>query len=292
MLTLCRRILLGGLLITVIVVASSASAPGPRIMPVSNEDAESSSAPTPPIEQQLQIKQLQQETSWEGRLQGFLPAGSALAALVGAGWGVFVYLRDQRRNLQLRTQMEIASNLNRLIEHDKGEAIKSAQIVSALTALNALADQSANKGRLLQEVTSIITAAVRDDIDFNDVSQVRFEMLCLENWVSYEAHLRINPDEHGYILYRYLSALHQLHGEYSTYISKVNWNARTMKFTHPAGTLLPEHDFQLFQRLIQGIRSHLQLIDDQSRRTELMQEFKAVTGNQELTQQLLGGPQS
>lgn len=189
--------------------------------------------------------------------------------------------------------MEIANNLNRLIAYEKGEAIKSAQIVSALTTLNALADQSsANKGRLPEEVTSIIIAAVRDDIDFNDVSQVRFEALCLENWAPYEAHLRMNPGERGYILYRYLSALLELRGKHGAYISKVNWDTKIMRFTHPANMLLPERDFQLFQRLAEGIHSHWRLIDDDGRRTDLMREFKAATGNQELTMQLLGGPKS
>jgi 3-hydroxyacyl-CoA dehydrogenase len=90
-------------------------------------------------------------------LQGYLPAGSALAALAAAGWGIFVYLRDQRRNLQLRTQVEIASNLSRRIDRDQGEAVKSAQVVSALAALTALADQSADKDKLLNDVTNVLS---------------------------------------------------------------------------------------------------------------------------------------
>jgi hypothetical protein len=291
---LYRWILLGGwLLAATIVVASSVSAPTLPITLVSNEGAKASSPPTPNIEQQLQIEQLRQETSWEGRLQGYLPAGSALVALTAVGWGVFVYLRDQRRNFQLRTQVEIANSLNLLIEHDKGGVIKSAQIVSALTTLNVLADQSANKDQLLKEVTSIITATVMEDINFNVVSQVRFEALCLEHWAPYETHLRGNPDQRGYILYRYLSALRTLHGNHSEYISRVNWDARDLKFIHPMNIVMEsEDDFRMFQRLVQGIRSHWQLIDEDSRRTDLAQEFLAATGNPQLTLQLLKGPQS
>lgn len=189
---LCRWVILGGgLLVATIGVTSCVSASAPPISLISNESTNSPSPPTPSIEQQLQIEQLRQETSWEGRLQRYLPAGSALAALAAAGWGVFVYLRDQRRNLQLRTQLEITNNLNRLIEYGKDDAVNSAQVLSALTTLNALADQSADKDQLLRRMTDIIAIAVMEDIDFNDVRQVRFEMLCLENWTPYEARLKI-----------------------------------------------------------------------------------------------------
>jgi hypothetical protein len=289
-----RWILLGGgLLAATIAVASAMSSPAVPITLASKESTEISPSPTPSVEQQLQIEQLRQETSWEGRLQGYLPAGSALAALAAAGWGVFVYLRDQRRDLQLRTQMEIGNNLNRLIEHDKGEAIKSGRIISALTTLNSLANQSANKDKLLRDVTSIMTAAIMEDIDFSNVGQVRFEVLCLRNWAPYEAHLRDNPDERGYILYRYLSALHELRGRQENYVPKVNWNKESMKYVHPLKLIMePEDDFLLFQRLADGIRTHWLLIDDESRRATLAKDFQAATGNPELTLQLLKGATS
>lgn len=189
--------------------------------------------------------------------------------------------------------MEITNSLNCLIEHDKDEAIKSGRIVSALTTLNALADQSANKDRLLRDVTSIMTAAIMEDIDFSNVGQVRFEMLCLRNWAPYEAHLRDNPDERGYILYRYLSALLELRGRHENYVPKVNWDKESMKYTHPMKLIMePESDFLLFQRLTQGIRTHWLLIDDESRRAAIAKDFQAATGNLELTLQVLKGAPS
>jgi hypothetical protein len=288
----CRWILLSGLLLAAtFVVALSASSPIASAALVSNEGATPSPSNAPSIEQRLQIEQLQQETSWEGRLPAYLPAGSALVALAAVGWGAFVYLRDQRRSLQLKAQMEIANSLNRLIEHNKGEAIRSAQIVSSLTALNALANQSARKDKLLREVTSIITTAIMEDIDFSDVNQVRFELLCLKNWAPYEEHLRENPDERGYILWRYLSAVHEMRGRHGDYVSKVNWNADVMKFIHPTGLIIPENDFLLFQRLAQGVRTHWHLLDEESRRATLKKDLQVATANPQLTLQLLGESQ-
>jgi hypothetical protein len=297
--SLYRWILVGGgLLVVTIGVTLSVSA-RVHAMPlvhstslISNEGATPSSTPAPSIEQQLQIEQLRQETSWEGRLRGYLPAGSALVALAAAGWGVFVYLRDQRRDLELRTRLEITNNLNRLIEYGKSDAANSAQVLSALTTIDALSGQSTDKD-LPRKVTDIISIAITEDIDFNDVRQVRFEALCLGNWPPYEAHLKANPEERSYVLYRYLSALRELRNRHATYVSKVNWDSDAKKFTHPTDLMMePENDFRLFQRLVQGIRSHWQLIDEVSQQAVLAQDFQAATGNPKLTTQLLEGPRS
>ena len=153
---LSRRILLGGgLLVTTMGLASPASA---AILPaalISNRTTIISPSPTPNIEQQLQIEQLRQETSWEGQLKGFLPAGSAIVTLIAAGWGIYVYLRDQRQALRLRTQSEITNNLNHLTGYGKEDAINSAQIVATLKSLKTLIDQSESRNILLDEVTTI-----------------------------------------------------------------------------------------------------------------------------------------
>lgn len=284
-----RWILLSGtLLVMVIALRTSAPAPLPTAL-VSKESAVATPSPTPDVEQQLQIEQLRQETSWVGRLQGYLPAGSALAALAAAGWGIFVYLRDQRRNLRLRTQVEIASNLSRLIDRDQGEAVKSAQVVSALAALTALADQSVDKDKLLQDVTNIIVAAVKNDINFGDVNQVSFEGLCLKNWTAYEAYLANKPKERIYVAYRYNSALYDLRNKHDEYISRVTWNSKTMQYFHPDNVILkPEEDFLHFTRLVQGVRTHWQHLTAEDDRASVSKQFEAVTGNPQLTAQLLG----
>jgi hypothetical protein len=214
-------------------------------------------------------------------------------ALIAAGWGIYVYLRDQRQALRLRTQSEITNNLNHLTGYGKEDAINSAQIVATLKSLKTLIDQSASKNILLDEVTTIITTAVTEDIDFNDVRQVRFEALCMGNWEPYEAHLRSEQAEHKYVLYRYFSALRRLRSEHSEYVTKVGWNATAMKFVHPQRMVMePENDFRLFQRLVQGIRSHSLLIDEDSQRVELTRDFQAATGNPQLAAQLLEGARS
>ena len=71
-------------------------------------------------------------------------------------------------------------------------------------------------------------------------------------------------------------------------MAKVNYDVATRKFVHPDGMVMrPEDDFRLFQRLIQGLRQHWQMLHDLSQRNELVSNFVNAT-NQSLAGQLFG----
>ena len=184
-------ILGGGFLVGMLALTLPALASAIPQLPHTNQPVASVPSPTPGLEQQLQIKQLQQETSWQGQFRGYLPAGSALVAFIGALWGAIVYFRDQKRDRALRTEQTITENLNQIISYSKGETTISAQAVCSLDNLNALADQAANKDALTKRVTNVIVAAVTEDIDFHNVRQVGFDILCVDKWPPYAAYIRL-----------------------------------------------------------------------------------------------------
>ena len=82
---------------------------------ISNQDARRVPSSPPGTEEQHR-----HETSWEGQLRVCFPGGQALVASAAAAGGAFVYLRDERQDLFLRTGLEIANNLNQLIGYGKG----------------------------------------------------------------------------------------------------------------------------------------------------------------------------
>ena len=280
-------ILGSGFLVGVIALSSPALASAIPRLPHANQPA--TSVPSPPSEEQrLQIKQLEQETGWQGQLRGYLPAGSALVAFGAALWGAIIYFRDQRRDRALRTEQAITENLNQIISYSKGETTTSAQAVCSLDNLNALADQSTNKDMLRKRVTNVIVAAVMEDIDFNNVRQVGFDVLCIDKWPPYVGYIESHPDEGKYVVYRYLSALYGLRDRQREYMATVNYDIAARKFVHPNGTVMrPEDDFRLFQRAIQGVRQHWQMLDDITQRSELINTFADAT-NRNLAGQLFG----
>ncbi len=205
--------LLASVCLTWLALASATPTPAhgtPPMKPSQSRPLPPSPAPAPDLEQRLQIRQLEQETGWQGEVRGYLPGGSALVALAAVVWGAVVYLRDQRRDRTLRTEQEIATNLNQVIAYSKGELTVSAQAISSLANLNALADQASDRNRLIDRVTDVVVTAITEDIDFNDVRQVRFDVLCLTYYQPYEDYIKQRSDKNEYIIYRYLSALRAL----------------------------------------------------------------------------------
>jgi hypothetical protein len=247
-----------------------------------------SPSPTPDLEQRLQIGQLEQDTGWQGEVRGYLPGGSALVALAAAAWGALVYFRDQRRDRELRAEQEIAANLNQIIAYGKGDPIGSAQLISSLTNLNALVGRIGDKNKVIDRVTRVVATLITEDIDFNDPKQVRLDVQCLTYYHPYEEYIQRHRDKNEYVIYRYLSALRTLRDRHFDYISKVTYDVSASEFTHPAGIILtPEEDFQLLQRLLQGIQSHCGLISNAERQKEIAERFVQVSGNSILATQLL-----
>ena len=260
-----------------------------RPLPTIAQPARQVPSPTPDPEQQLQIMQLEQETSWQGQLRGYLPAGSALVALSAIFWSAVIYFRDQRKDRELRIEQTITENLGQIIGYSKGETTVSAQAVGALDNLNALASKLGDKEALTQRVTNVIVVAVMEDIDFANVRQVRFDGLCLDNWPPYSRYIESHPAQNQYLIYRYLSALYELHDRQREYMDNVVYDDTVRKFVHPEEIVMkPEDDYRLFQRLIQGVQQHWPMVDDPTQRTDLIDTFVEATGSRNLAEQLFG----
>jgi hypothetical protein len=62
-----------------------------------------------------------------------------------------------------------------------------------------------------------------------------------------------------------------------------------MQYVHPDNVILkPEEDFLHFTRLVQGVRTHWQRLTAEADRADVSRQFEAVTGNPQLTAQVLG----
>jgi hypothetical protein len=151
-----------------------------------------------------------------------------------------------------------------------------------------LADQVDDRDGLLKRITDVVVTAITEDVDFNDVRQVRFDAQCLTYYQPYEDYIRLHRDKNEYVIYRYLSALRTLRDRQYGYVSRVHYNASANEFTHPERMILtPEDDFRLLQRLLQGTRCHWLLISDDTQKEKIAERFAQVTGNADLAKQFL-----
>jgi hypothetical protein len=154
----------------------------------SNPSPSSSPSPGAGLQLQqlrLQIKELEQQTSLEARLQPYIPLLSVLVALVGAGFGAYKYIHDRQRDYALRVEQEVTVNLGYLVEFPKADSSLNARVATALDNLNWLVDKTEDSTRYRQRVTEAIFVEVRDDIDFDDEKQARFDGLTIFNCGSY-----------------------------------------------------------------------------------------------------------
>lgn len=112
--------------------------------------AASSSAQSPDqgLERQrlrLEIERLQRESGWQADVQRWLPAASVLVAVVVAGYGVWRYFDERRRERSVRTEEGVSNNLDRLVDRPPGATNLNARAIVALRNLNALAPAASQR---------------------------------------------------------------------------------------------------------------------------------------------------
>lgn len=206
-----------------------------------------------------------------------------------AFWGAVVYFRDQKRARALHMEQEIASNLNQIIAYTQGEANVTAQVVSALTNLNVLAYQLENRHkstnkekRKVAAITNVITTAIREDIDFGNVKQLKIIRRCFNCYLPYPAYLRLDPGMCEFVIARYLDTLETLRGRNREYLARISYDRSQNVFVQSGGYGISEDDFRLFLELLVGIHDHYQLVSDASRRDEIVKSFTSIIGNEGL----------
>lgn len=67
--------------------------------------------------QQLEVRQLRQQTDRWATVRSWLPAGTALVALIAAAIGILTYLADARKDRRLRLEDKVEENVGILVEY-------------------------------------------------------------------------------------------------------------------------------------------------------------------------------
>ena len=223
----------------------------------------------------LQIKLLKQQTSLEAKLQPYIPLLSVVVALTVAGFGAYKYIRDRRRDYALRVEQEVAVNLSYLVEFPKADSSLNARAATALDNLTWLVDKTDDPLRYRQRVTEAIFVEAKDDIDFDDEKQVRFDALCLARWPAYSQFITDQADLQDFILYRYQQAFRVLKKADPVYFSTIRHTADG----YHVGHYIKESLYLHFQVLVDGYTQHLELITDPERRARAVDDFVDALGN-------------
>ena len=232
--------------------------------------------------QDLEIKKLEQDTGNAATIRVWLPAGSAIIALAAVTFGAYQYFRDRRGERDIRIQEQFSSNLETVAGYVREENRTTARLLAALTTLKAVVELSNNKDDYCTQVTEVIVAEVRDDVDFEDEAQARFDLLCLKHWPDYGSWLKKNPTEQEFFMYRYSQAVRVFAERHREYFAGVKVDGNTLL----ASSYIEERDFLHLSQLVNGYKAHLALSATANRSARIT-EFGAALGNASLAEDLL-----
>jgi len=281
-------IVLTTLTLTCLACMAPAAAEGPAS--AARQSAFTTAPPSPQPTQDLdlekkdlEVEKLRQETSLEGRFRPYIPLLSVVAALIAGSFGIFKYIRDNRRDYMLRVEQDIAANIEHIVEFPKDGNHLNALVTTALDNLSWLISQTSSPDRHQARITEAIVTAVMDDIDFDDPKQARLEILCQERWKDYNQRLISDQRIRTFILYRYHRALVNLHSIDKNYFSKIKMSADGSFLVEE---YTEEKNYRHFLTLVSGFRSHFKLIESDTIRNQAIQDFATALDNKILAEQL------
>ena len=158
----------------------------------------------------LEVIQLKHATGLWGDLQPFAPIAGAVVALLALAGTTLQYLRDRKRERELRVEEGIAASTNTLTAFSGDPDAGIGTVAAALRNLRGFVDRAVDQMALQKEVTEILTTVAREDLDYCNPRHARFDSLCFQYWEPYEHYQVENPKENLYVLDQYIEALDDL----------------------------------------------------------------------------------
>jgi hypothetical protein len=187
----------------------------------------------------------------------------------------------------LRVEQEISSNLSQLLDFTKEGGRQNARIACALDNLTWLIGQASEPVRQVDRVTAAIVAAIKDDINLENLREARFPALCLEHWPAYTGAFKKDSGLQSLLLYRYNEALAKLAKKAPDYFSVVAYDSRK-SFVAPenVNSRIEGPDYEFFVVLVDGLWQHLTYVEDQDEKMEVIADFQRALANSHLSEQL------
>ena len=216
-------------------------------------------------------------------LKPFVPAASAIVALIAFVGATFQYMRDRKSERKLRVEEGIAQSTNQLTAFPSDPDVGIGSVVAALRNLREFVAKSADPTKTETELAEILGTVAREDLDYQNARHTRFDILCLQYWTSYRAYQTENLRENLYVLDQYIGALKELDGR-TGLVRSVSFGSAGMENIPSQAT---NSDVTLLTRLTAGYGRRLALLPPDEAREAEKRFFKATGGNNSLHEKML-----
>jgi hypothetical protein len=235
---------------------------------------------------QLELEKLESDTSSEARIRAWLPSGTILVGMVGAGLGYYQFRKNAGRDRDVRIESQVDANVDRLADFAGSSEKSIAGVQAALHSLNALVPLLTDGAHRRDQITEMLETITTDELDFEDYRQIKFDVIAIRSWPTYRKSLVEDKGLRTFLLYRYQQALRNLSSRHKKYVSSVRYQPDDGYTVEDY--IKDEQVFLLFQRLVAGYQEYLELLGSSPERDEAIRGFAEATNNAQLTEDLFG----
>jgi hypothetical protein len=232
----------------------------------------------------LEIDNLRKQKSWEGRLGRYVPFATAIVAIAGLWFGFVQFIQEQKSDRDLRIQNQIQANVSELLEFPGKDERSVSRVSFLLSELLELRKHLSLKAMDEDRITTVLVDLVKDDLNFDKLRHLQFDVILLESWPGYLSYLAANPKTQRFILYKYYQALRQLHFEDPKYFETIQY----LDGQYKVERYTQESRYLRFQKLVAAYSRHLQATKSPLDRKQALDRFTKATSNSVLTKQIFG----
>lgn len=224
----------------------------------------------------LEVEKLRADTGTPALLRSWLPVGTIAVGLIAAIIGVWQYLSNRKREVDVRLQDQFREDMGDLVDYLEAERGSSARVVASIGDLQAIVPMMPDPSAQSRHVTEFLLAAIVSDLDFDDPRQVRFEAVALATWPGYSDWLTTHQGDQKFVLYRYEQALRTMQSRYPEYVRTMRMDSATGAFK--VKEFIPEKDYLTLLALLSGYAAHVGRLEADAREAALLR-LDQITDN-------------
>lgn len=229
---------------------------------------------------QLEITALKNPFPIYKTLVEFVPLLTALLTVITLAAGAYKYFDDRKETRLAQDKAQFRADVDQILSFPSESKISLARITFLL---HDLGDLTRNDNAARDNVTNIIERLVANDLGFDKLRDVSFDVIAMDHWAGYAARLGQKGSSQD-ILYKYYQALRHLYDENKKYFSSIDVDKETGGYIVEEYT--EEEKFLRFAQLAIGYGRRVRLIQDARERDEAIAKFAEALQNPKLAAKL------
>jgi hypothetical protein len=233
---------------------------------------------------QLEIAALRNPSPGYKTIVELVPLLTALLTVIALAAGAYKYFGDREEARRAQERVQFRADVDQILAFPTDAKISLARVTFVLHDLD---DLTRDDRAARQNVTDVIERLVANDLDFDKLRDVSFDVIALDHWVDYAERTR-RAEKSRDILYKYYQALRHLYEENKEYFSSIDFDKEAGGYVVQKYT--EEEKFLRFAQLATGYIRRVRLTPNAVARQEAITKFADALHNPRLATRLFDAP--